>query len=116
MDRGPPRGPRANRPRMSAIGHSRHPRARLLATMVVAAVLLMGSVADSARAGAGNVAALQVALRALHYYRGTVDGVNGALTRAAVRSFQRAHLSVSFELCSRIADTFPTRGLARLRP
>src|SRR5438067_771301 len=76
---------------MSAIGHSRRPRARLLAAMVVAAVLVMGSVADSARAGAGNVAALQVGLRALHYYRGTVDGVEGPLTRAAVRSFQRRH-------------------------
>ena len=76
---------------MSAIGHSHHPRARLLAATVVAAVLVMGSVADSARAGAGNVAALQVALRALHYYRGTVDGVDGPMTRAAVRSFQRRH-------------------------
>ncbi len=44
-----------------------------------------------ARAGASppNAAALQAALKALHLYRGYVDGVKGPLTRHAVISFQR---------------------------
>jgi peptidoglycan hydrolase-like protein with peptidoglycan-binding domain len=44
-----------------------------------------------ARAGASppNVAALQVALRAMRLYRGYVDGIKGPLTRHAVIAFQR---------------------------
>jgi murein DD-endopeptidase MepM/ murein hydrolase activator NlpD len=39
--------------------------------------------------GSGNVAALQVALRASGLYGGDVDGYYGRLTRRAVRRFQR---------------------------
>jgi murein DD-endopeptidase MepM/ murein hydrolase activator NlpD len=39
-------------------------------------------------AGSANVAALQVALRGAGYYSGTVDGVAGGGTTAAVRRFQ----------------------------
>src|SRR5437763_2561697 len=66
-------------------------RMTLRVAAVLAASLVMAAAAEPARAGGGNVAALQVALRALHYYRGTVDGVEGSLTRAAVRGFQRRH-------------------------
>src|SRR4051812_29466714 len=41
--------------------------------------------------GSANVAALQVALRAVHKYGGGVDGIPGPGTRRAVRAFQRAH-------------------------
>jgi murein DD-endopeptidase MepM/ murein hydrolase activator NlpD len=47
--------------------------------------------AASARGGSANVAALQVALRALHHYGGGIDGIAGPGTRRAVRSFQRSH-------------------------
>jgi peptidoglycan hydrolase-like protein with peptidoglycan-binding domain len=46
--------------------------------------------ASAAAGGSANVAALQVALRALHRYHGGIDGVAGPGTRAAVRSFQRS--------------------------
>jgi peptidoglycan hydrolase-like protein with peptidoglycan-binding domain len=45
----------------------------------------------AAEARSPNVAALQVALRAVHRYHGGIDGVVGPGTRAAVRSFQRRH-------------------------
>jgi murein DD-endopeptidase MepM/ murein hydrolase activator NlpD len=56
---------------------------------VFAAVLAFG--ATPAEAGRPDVAALQVALRALRLLPGNVDGVAGPATVAAVRSFQRRH-------------------------
>jgi murein DD-endopeptidase MepM/ murein hydrolase activator NlpD len=55
------------------------------------AVLLTVVIATPAHAGAppANVAALQVALKTLHLYRGYVDGIKGPLTRRAVIAFQR---------------------------
>ena len=48
-----------------------------------------------AQAGRGNVAALQVALRALGYRPMAIDGISGPWTRRAVRRFQRRrHLAV----------------------
>ena len=44
---------------------------------------------SSASAASANTAALQSALKALHLYRGFVDGVHGPLTRAAIIRFQR---------------------------
>jgi murein DD-endopeptidase MepM/ murein hydrolase activator NlpD len=56
----------------------------------LAAVLALSLVLPSpARAANANVAALQVALGALHLYRGPVDGIAGPATRRAVRRFQR---------------------------
>ncbi|MGE5635409.1 MAG: peptidoglycan-binding protein, partial [Nocardioidaceae bacterium] len=49
-------------------------------------VLAMAPAADASRA---NVAALQVALRALHLYHGAIDGIAGRGTRRAVRRLQR---------------------------
>ena len=54
--------------------------------LVLAAVLLVG--APAAQAQRAGVAALQVALRATGDYRGTVDGVRGPMTAAAIRRFQ----------------------------
>ncbi|HEX7293998.1 MAG TPA: peptidoglycan DD-metalloendopeptidase family protein [Solirubrobacterales bacterium] len=56
-----------------------------------AAVLIVVVVAAPARADAppARVAALQVALKGLHLYRGYVDGVRGPLTRRGVVAFQR---------------------------
>jgi len=42
-----------------------------------------------AEASSGDVAALQVALRALHVYHGGIDGIRGPRTRGSVRRFQR---------------------------
>ena len=54
--------------------------------LVLAAVLLV--TAPAAHAQRADVAALQVALRATGDYRGTVDGVRGPMTAAAIRRFQ----------------------------
>src|SRR5215212_7859646 len=53
------------------------------------ALLVLAPVA-SARSNA-NVAALQVALKALHHYSGGIDGLRGPGTKAATRRFQRRH-------------------------
>ncbi len=56
--------------------------------LAVIAVLLGLVLAAPASAGRGDVAALQVALRAGGLDPGPVDGVSGPRTRAAVRAFQ----------------------------
>jgi peptidoglycan hydrolase-like protein with peptidoglycan-binding domain len=43
----------------------------------------------AANASRANVAALQVAMRALGLYASTIDGIEGPLTRGAVRTYQR---------------------------
>jgi peptidoglycan hydrolase-like protein with peptidoglycan-binding domain len=49
----------------------------------------------AARGPSANVAALQVALKALHHYGGGIDGIAGPGTKRAVRKFQRRrHLTV----------------------
>ena len=61
--------------------------------VAVAALVWAGSAA--AGVGESRVAALQVGLSARGLYAGTIDGVAGPSTAAAVRSFQRrAHLQV----------------------
>jgi len=57
---------------------------------VLAATSLAAPASAEAR-GTPNTAALQVALKALHHYRGGIDGINGPRTRRAVRRYQRAH-------------------------
>jgi len=64
---------------------------KLFAALVAAVVLTFAIAAPPAQARSANVAALQVALRALHHYSGGIDGIKGPRTRRAVRSFQRAH-------------------------
>jgi murein DD-endopeptidase MepM/ murein hydrolase activator NlpD len=59
------------------------------AVAAAAATLLVLAPVASARSNA-NVAALQVALKALHQYGGAIDGVRGAGTKSATRRFQRA--------------------------
>jgi peptidoglycan hydrolase-like protein with peptidoglycan-binding domain len=54
-------------------------------------VLALVPASAAARSSNANVAALQVALRALHHYRGGIDGVAGPGTKSGVRSFQRSH-------------------------
>jgi peptidoglycan hydrolase-like protein with peptidoglycan-binding domain len=61
------------------------------ATYVTAVVVLTAAAcppAASAR-GSADIAALQVALRAQRLYAGSVDGVDGPGTAAAVRRLQR---------------------------
>jgi len=59
----------------------------------IALVLIaLASMPGTARAaGSADVAALQVALRAVGLYGGTIDGVAGPGTRASVRAFQSRH-------------------------
>jgi hypothetical protein len=58
----------------------------VLFACVTAALVLPGS----ARAGAPDVAALQVALRIRETYGGAIDGILGPQTQSAVRRFQRS--------------------------
>jgi peptidoglycan hydrolase-like protein with peptidoglycan-binding domain len=64
-----------------------------LSTAAVGAALLALALAPgaAARSSNANVAALQVALRALHHYDGAIDGLRGPNTKAATRRFQRRH-------------------------
>jgi murein DD-endopeptidase MepM/ murein hydrolase activator NlpD len=64
-------------------------RASLLIAGTIAATAAWPSSAAATERGSGELAALQVALRAEHLYRGDVDGNAGPLTETAVRRFQR---------------------------
>jgi peptidoglycan hydrolase-like protein with peptidoglycan-binding domain len=57
----------------------------------VAALVALALFPAAADASSANVAALQVALRALHLYHGGIDGVAGPGTKSAVRALQRRH-------------------------
>jgi murein DD-endopeptidase MepM/ murein hydrolase activator NlpD len=70
-------------------------RPRACACLVAIAAALASAGSAFAAPGVSRVAALQVALSARGLYTGTIDGVTGPSTTAAVRAFQRrAHLSV----------------------
>ena len=64
---------------------------RVAAAIALAGVALIAAPAAARAAGSADVAALQVALRAGGDYAGTIDGVAGPGTRAAVRRFQSRH-------------------------
>ena len=51
-------------------------------------IIALGLPATAANARTADTAALQVALRARHVYGGTVDGIQGPMTREGVRRFQ----------------------------
>lgn len=59
--------------------------------VVALLALALFPAAAAARGPSANVAALQVALRALHQYHGGIDGLAGPGTKGAVRRFQRSH-------------------------
>src|SRR3954471_23392791 len=61
---------------------------RALAAVVSAGVFALAAAAP-AGASHPNVAALQVAMRALHLYPAAIDGIAGPQTRRAIRLFQR---------------------------
>jgi murein DD-endopeptidase MepM/ murein hydrolase activator NlpD len=56
---------------------------------VVAALVALALFPAAANASSADVAALQVALRALHLYHGGIDGIAGPGTKRATRAFQR---------------------------
>jgi murein DD-endopeptidase MepM/ murein hydrolase activator NlpD len=61
------------------------------ATGVLAALALAIAAVPAVAAPSANTAALQVALRALHHYSGSIDGVRGPGTTRGVRIFQKSH-------------------------
>jgi murein DD-endopeptidase MepM/ murein hydrolase activator NlpD len=61
---------------------------RLIAGVVIIAATLSVGLAQQAAASSANVAALQVALKALGLYPVAVDGVKGPFTQKGVQSFQ----------------------------
>jgi murein DD-endopeptidase MepM/ murein hydrolase activator NlpD len=66
-------------------------RAGRLFALGMAVCALIGATAAPARAGSADVAALQVAMRAIGLYPHPVDGITGSWTVQAVRSFQASH-------------------------
>ena len=64
---------------------------RLGAVAALALVALVAAPSPALAAGDADVAALQVALRGVGLYGGTIDGVRGPGTSSAVGRFQRAH-------------------------
>jgi murein DD-endopeptidase MepM/ murein hydrolase activator NlpD len=60
-----------------------------LSLLAIAVAALAPATAEAARMGSADIAAVQVARRAHGLYSGTIDGVAGHGTRAAVRSMQR---------------------------
>jgi murein DD-endopeptidase MepM/ murein hydrolase activator NlpD len=68
---------------------------RAAAVLGVTASAIFLAASPPARAGSADVAALQVAVRAVGFSPGPIDGISGPWTRRAVRRFQaRAHLVV----------------------
>lgn len=59
--------------------------------VVALVALALFPAAAAATYRSANVAAAQVAMRALHRYHGPIDGINGPATRRAVAAFQRRH-------------------------
>ena len=83
--------------------------------VLVATLALSLALAAPADARSGNVAALQVALRALHLYHGGIDGIAGPATRRGVRRFQRRHhLAVDGIAGPRTRRALGRRGRPRL--
>jgi LysM repeat protein/peptidoglycan hydrolase-like protein with peptidoglycan-binding domain len=64
---------------------------RRTVVIVVAAAVGLAFAGHAAAAPSARIAALQVALRSHGLYEGTVDGLNGPLTRSALLAFQRDH-------------------------
>ena len=69
------------------------PSFRSAARAGIVAVLVLGLVPAAAHASSSSAktAALQVALKALHYYSGTIDGIRGPETIRGTKRFQHAH-------------------------
>ena len=77
---------------------------------MLAAGLALAAAAP-ANASHANVAAVQVAMRALHLYPGAIDGLAGPQTRRAIRAFQRRkRLGVDGIVGPRTRRAFGRRG------
>jgi peptidoglycan hydrolase-like protein with peptidoglycan-binding domain len=88
--------------------------ARAIPMVAVFAAIFALAPAAHARVSS-DVAALQVALKALHLYGGAIDGVAGPGTRRAVRRFQRRrHLPVDGIAGPRTRRALGRRGKPRL--
>src|SRR3954449_8898039 len=61
---------------------------RVLAALLATFVFVLAAAAP-ASAGHASVAALQVAMKAVHLYPAAIDGIAGPQTRRAIRAFQR---------------------------
>ncbi|HKP89213.1 MAG TPA: peptidoglycan DD-metalloendopeptidase family protein [Thermoleophilaceae bacterium] len=66
-------------------------RTGTLAALAVALLIVPAVFASPAHAVSANTAALQVALKALHHYDGSIDGIRGPQTTRALKHYQRAH-------------------------
>jgi peptidoglycan hydrolase-like protein with peptidoglycan-binding domain len=86
-----------------------------LALAAAATAVVAAAVVEPARAGRADVAALQVALRAIGFPAGPIDGISGPWTRGAVRRFQRSrHLVADGVAGPRTRRALGRRGGPRL--
>lgn len=88
---------------------------RKIIVLAATAALLTLALAPVAHARSANVAALQVALKAVGLYGGSIDGIRGPGTRRAVKRFQRRHrLAVDGVAGRRTRRALGRRGRPRL--
>jgi hypothetical protein len=88
---------------------------RAVCGAVLLAAVLTVLLPSRATAASPNVAALQVALKALHLYGGAIDGVAGHRTHHGVRRFQlRRHLTVDGIAGPQTRRALGRRGRPRL--
>ena len=91
------------------------PTLRPVRAVPLLAALALCLPAASAYASDPNVAALQVALKAVHTYHGRIDGIGGQGTRRAIRAFQaKKHLGVDGVAGPRTRKALGRRGRPRL--
>ena len=89
--------------------------ARIVAVLGVSGGLALVAAAPPAQAASANVAALQVALKALGLYPVAIDGISGRLTRRGVRRLQHhKRLVVDGIAGPRTRHTLGRRGRPRL--
>jgi peptidoglycan hydrolase-like protein with peptidoglycan-binding domain len=100
----------------AAVGKAADVRcARIVAVVGVVGGLALVATASPAGAASANVAALQVALKALGLYPAAIDGISGRLTRRGVRRFQRhKRLDVDGIAGPRTRHALGRRGRPRL--
>jgi peptidoglycan hydrolase-like protein with peptidoglycan-binding domain len=89
--------------------------ARIVAVLGVGGGLALAAASPPAQAASANVAALQVALKALHLYPAAIDGISGRFTRRGVRRLQRhKRLAVDGIAGPRTRHALGRRGRPRL--
>lgn len=83
----------------------------MLLSVLAALLLLLPASSQAAMQGLPRIAALQVALKSKGFYKGTVDGITGPLTRRGLVTFQRRNgIKANGKITSRTRRAFGWLG------